>query len=279
MAADLAEFQLAIDKTWKTLSTQEVIDEASPYAQGEANREHMRFVEQAFQQQLARARTAFLQQFRNHSVVVESEVKKIRAELSDTLARQYGEKIETLQTQTAQMAATMKKHREEMDTLKQLTVVQETVIISLRHRWNQEHVDDLHDQIARLNVKVAQLEAEKERVQQELFVRDSLVQELRAELQKVETKFERQVSVAQGEKKALEERFRAMRSEARVNEESAAKKKAEYERDPMGMDTSWKRASRPMEKPGPQKRPSFTVDRRAHARSQAQSQSVVVPHV
>merc|ERR1719159_207156 len=123
----------------------------------------------------------------------------------------------------------MKKHREEMDSLKQLTVVQETFIIALRHRWNQEHVDELHEQISKLQEKVAQLEAEKERVQQELFVRDSLVQELRAELQKVETKFERQVSVAQGEKKQLEERFRTMRSEARLNEESAAKKKAEYE--------------------------------------------------
>ena len=36
-----------------------------------------------------------------------------------------------------------------------------------------------------------------------------------------------EVSVAQGEKKQLEERFRAMRTESRQNEESAAKKKAE----------------------------------------------------
>merc|ERR1719321_614139 len=110
MAADLAEFQLAIDKTWKTLSTQEVIDEASPYAQGEANREHMRFVEQAFQQQLARARTAFLQQFRNHSVVVESEVKKIREELTIQLDAQYGEKINLLRKQMAECSAQTSKH-------------------------------------------------------------------------------------------------------------------------------------------------------------------------
>ena len=32
--------------------------------------------------------------------------------------------------------------------------VQETFIIALRHRWNQEHVDDLHDQIAKLQEKV-----------------------------------------------------------------------------------------------------------------------------
>ena len=51
------------------------------------------------------------------------------------------------------MAATMKKHREEMDSLKQLTVVQETFIIALRHRWNQEHVDELHEQISKLQEK------------------------------------------------------------------------------------------------------------------------------
>merc|ERR1719359_2425899 len=162
MAADIQEFKHAIDKTWKTFSTQEVVDENAPQAQGEANREHMRYVENAFQQALARARTAFLQQFRNHSVVVESEVKKIRAELSEQLAQQYGEKIETLQTQTAQMAATMKKHREEMDALKQLTVTQETFIIAIRHRWNQEHVEDLHEQIAKLQDKVQSLAADKE---------------------------------------------------------------------------------------------------------------------
>ena len=51
----------------------------------------------------------FMQLFRNHSVVVESEVKKIRADLEVKLANQYGDKIQTLQTQTAKMANDMKR--------------------------------------------------------------------------------------------------------------------------------------------------------------------------
>ena len=42
-------------------------------------------------------------------VVVESEVKKIRADLEVKLANQYGDKIQTLQTQTAKMANDMKR--------------------------------------------------------------------------------------------------------------------------------------------------------------------------
>merc|ERR550514_471817 len=228
MTTDIAEFQHAIDKSWKTFSTQEVMDEtAAP--PGEASREFMKYVESTYQTQLARARTAFMQLFRNHSVVVESEVKKIRAELEVKLAKQYGDKIQTLQTQTAQMAANMKRYREDMDALKQLTVTQETFIVSLRHRWNQEQGEVMQETITGLNSKVARLEREKESLQQELFARDALVAELRAELLKVETKLERQISVFTGEKKVLDERFRSMRNEARVNEEQGQKKRNEYE--------------------------------------------------
>jgi outer membrane murein-binding lipoprotein Lpp len=228
MTTDIAEFQHAIDKSWKTFSTQEVMDEtAAP--PGEASREFMKYVESTYQTQLARARTAFMQLFRNHSVVVESEVKKIRADLEVKLANQYGDKIQTLQTQTAKMANDMKRYREDMDALKQLTVTQETFIVALRHRWNQDQGEEMQETINGLNAKVARLEGDKESLQQELFARDALVQELRAELLKVETKLERQISVFTGEKKVLDERFRALRNESRANEDLSQKKRSEYE--------------------------------------------------
>ena len=49
------------------------------------------YIEKQFQQQLQRARSAFLQELRNHSVVVESAVAKIREELTKSLELKYGE--------------------------------------------------------------------------------------------------------------------------------------------------------------------------------------------
>merc|ERR1719253_396371 len=225
------ELSHAVDKTWKSYSTQEVIPRHMRFQGGDEAKlaEHMRYVEQQYQHQLARARTAFLQQFRNHSVVVESEVKRIRAELEEQLSDKYGEKIQHLQTETAKTAATVKKHREEIDALKQLAMVQEAFIVALRHKWNQEQTEELHAEIDGLKQQNAQLVQDKGDLAQQLFARDSLVNELRAELGKVEAKLERQVSVFTEEKKTMEERYRVLRSDARQAEELATKKQREYE--------------------------------------------------
>ena len=42
-----------------------------------------------------------------------------------------------------------------MDALKQLTVTQETFIVALRHRWNQDQGEEMQETINGLNAKVA----------------------------------------------------------------------------------------------------------------------------
>jgi hypothetical protein len=228
MSADIAEFTQAVDKAWKTFSTQEVALDPKEVV-GLDERDHLQYIEQKFQQQLARARSAFLQCFRNHSVVVESEVKKIREELTVQLDAQYGEKINLLRKQMAECSALVSRHKDEIAHIKGLTTAQESYLSAIRHRWGFEKKEDLKEKIVKLKDELDESKKVAADLNHQLMCRDELVVQLRGELSMLESKLEYQANNFAEEKKEYDERIRNLRLEMKQKEDQFASHLKMYE--------------------------------------------------
>jgi len=214
MAADVAQFANAVDKVYKTFSTQEVhLDRKEMKGLGE--RSTVQYIEKKFQQQLQRARSAFLQEFRNHSVVVESEVRKIREELTKSLELKYGEQIAGLKQQAEQADKLVSKHRDEIAHLKGLAAAQESYLTAARHQWGLEKRERLRDQIQSLSDGLEASKRESSDLSHQLMCRDELVAQLRGELSQLEANLKRQADTFAEEKRALDDRLRGLRLEMR----------------------------------------------------------------
>merc|ERR550514_835034 len=182
-------------------------------------RAHLQYIEKKFQEQLSRARSAFLQCFRNHSVVVESEVRRIRQELTVKLDAQYGEKIKLLRKQTAECSSQVSKHKDEIAHLKTIATAQEAFLSAIRHRWNFEQKEKLKEEVRVLEDKLRKSRSECEDMKHQLLCRDELVEQLHGELQKLESKIEYQANNFAEEKKEYDERIRSLRMEKKQREE------------------------------------------------------------
>jgi len=214
MAADVAQFANAVDKVYKTFSTQEVhLDRKEMKGLGE--RGTVQYIEKKFQQHLQRARSAFLQEFRNHSVVVESEVKKIREELTRSLEVKYGEQIAALKQQAEQSDKLVSKHKDEIAHLKGLAAAQETYLTAARHRWGLEQRERLRAEIQSLRDELESSRRETSDLSHQLMCRDELVAQLRGELHALEAELKRQAGTFAEEKRAYDERLRGLRLEMR----------------------------------------------------------------
>lgn len=225
MSADLAEFTQAVDKAWKTFSTQEVALDPKEVV----GLDQSKYIEQKYQQQLAKARSAFLQCFRNHSVVVESEVKKIREELTVQLDAQYGEKINLLRKQMAECSALVSRHKDEIAHIKGLTTAQESYLSAIRHRWGFEKKERLKDEIAKLKEELEESKKVAADLDHQLMCRDELVVQLRGELSMLESKLEYQANNFAEEKKEYDERIRNLRLEMKQKEDQFASHLKMYE--------------------------------------------------
>lgn len=214
MAADVAQFAGAVDKVYKMFSSQEVqLDRKEMKGLGE--RGVVQYVEKKFQQQLQRARSAFLQEFRNHSVVVESEVKKIREELTRSLELKYGEQIAGLKHNAEQADKLVSKHRDEIAHLKSLAAAQESYLTAARHRWGIEQCERLRTEIQSIREELEASRRETTDLSHQLMCRDELVAQLRGELSALESELKRQAGTSAEEKRAYEERLRGLRLEMR----------------------------------------------------------------
>merc|ERR550514_424785 len=182
-------------------------------------RAHLQYIEKKFQEQLGRARSAFLQCFRNHSVVVESEVRRIRQELTVKLDAQYGEKIKLLRKQTAECSSQVSKHKDEIAHLKTIATAQEAFLSAIRHRWNFEQKEKLKEEVRVLEDKLRKSRSECEDMRHQLMCRDELVEQLRGELQKLESKLEYQANSFADEKKEYDEKIRNLRLEMKQKED------------------------------------------------------------
>lgn len=214
MAADVARFGGAVDKVYKTFSTQEVhLDRKE--MKGLNERGTVQYIEKKFQQQLQRARSSFLQEFRNHSVVVENEVEKIREELTKSLELKYGEQIAGLKQQAEQADKLVSKHRDEIAHLKGLAAAQEAYLTAARHRWGTEQRERMRAEITTLREEIEASRRETSDLSHQLMCRDELVAQLRGELSQLEADLKRQAGTFAEEKRAYDERLRGLRLEMR----------------------------------------------------------------
>jgi len=218
MAADAAKFSGAIDKVYKNFSTQEVQFDPTEM-KGLSNRDAMQYMEKKFQQQLQRARAAFLQEFRNHSVVVESEVRKIREELTEKLEEKYGERISSLKAEAAETAILLQKHREEIAQLKSLVGAQESYLAAVRHRVGLESKERLRSEISQLREDLEAAKQEGSDLNHQLMCRDELVAQLNNELAGVEGQIKRQALAFADERQAHETELMGLRHEMQEQQE------------------------------------------------------------
>lgn len=212
MASDVARFALALDKVYKTCSTQEVqLDKAEMRGLGE--RDSAKYIEKKFQEQLQRARGAFLHEFRNHSVVVENEVRKIRVELTEKFEEKYGEKISSLNEQLAEASVSSQKQREEITHLKSLVIAQESYLTAVRHHWGMEQRDKLKSDLQSTTEALDGARTQVKDLTWELECRDDLVTQLQGELSALEENLSREAGNFVEEKRGYDEKIRSLKLE------------------------------------------------------------------
>lgn len=228
MVADVAEFSEAVDRVYKTFSTQEVsLDRKEMKGMGE--RGMLQYVEQKFQQQLQRARGAMLQEFRNHSVVVESEVRRIRDELTERLEEKYGSIIAGLKRHAEECDRLVARHKDEIQHLKGLATAQEAYLTAVRHRWGLEQRERLLAEIQALREDLDASRRDAEDLSHQLLCRDELVAQLRNELAALEAELKRQGAAFAEEKRVYDERLRGLRLEMRQQQDQFKEHLRNYE--------------------------------------------------
>mmetsp|Transcript_102418 Transcript_102418/g.219142 ORF Transcript_102418/g.219142 Transcript_102418/m.219142 type:complete len:379 (-) Transcript_102418:71-1207(-) len=227
MAADVAKFSGAIDKVYKTFSTQVTFDQKE--LKGLSERKVVQHIEQKFQQQLQRARSAFLQEFRNHSVVVENEVRKIREELTERLEERYGERTSALREKCEEARTLVQKHKDEIVQLKSLVAAQETYLAAVRHRWGLEQKEKLRAEIEELRKELETSRGENADLAHDLVSRNELLEQLGGELSGLESELKRQAGTFAEEKRSYDERLRGLRMEMRSQQEQFKEHLRAYE--------------------------------------------------
>jgi hypothetical protein len=229
MTANVAQFTAAIDKAYKTYSTQEVQIDKKDYL-GLDERSARNLINDRYQQQLLRARAAFLQEFRNHSVVVDREVKKIKEDLTEKLEAKYGERLSQLKQQCAEASAQCQKHVDEISQLKQLASAQEAYLAAVRSRWGLENKEKMTSQIAALKEQLEAKEKERVDLSHQLLSRNDLVAQLGGELSSLEDELKRNFNTSAEEKRVLEEKIKHQSAEMKQQQESFSNTLREYER-------------------------------------------------
>lgn len=226
MAADVAKLTTALDKVFKTFSSSDVqLD--SKTMKGLSERGIAQSMEQKYQQQLQRARAAFLQEFRNHAVVVEHEVRKIRDEVAAKMEEKYGEKITALRDQLAQSESLVQSRGTEISHLKNLTSVQESYVAAAKHRW--ETAENYQDEVQKLKEELSACKSEILDLKHQLMCRDELVTQLGGELSGLETDVKRQAGVYAEERHEFEECIRGLRQEMLAQQKEFKNHLSEYQ--------------------------------------------------
>mmetsp|Transcript_35338 Transcript_35338/g.112445 ORF Transcript_35338/g.112445 Transcript_35338/m.112445 type:complete len:375 (+) Transcript_35338:115-1239(+) len=230
MASDVVKFSGAIDKVYKTYSTQEVqLDAKELRGLGEREQRATQLVEQKFQQQLQRARAAFLQEFRNHSVVVKCEVQKIREELTEKLEEKYGAQVKLLREQLTEEKSQSQKYKDEIFKLKGLAAAQEAYTTAMRHRLGLDKKEELRAEIQELKQELEGMKKENADISHQLSCRDGLVSQLGAELSGLEDELKKQASGFSEEKRSYEELLRSLRQEMRQQQDHFREHLKEFE--------------------------------------------------
>lgn len=154
-----------------------------------------------------------MQEFRNHSVVVENEVRKKHEELTAELEAKHGDKMALLKKQAADCTALFAKHEDEIAYLKSLVTAQEAYLRAVRHRWGLEQKEQLNAEIQSLKQEMDKLQEENTDLSHQLMCRDELVAHLRGEMSSLDVELKRQASSFTEEKRACDDKMRMLRLE------------------------------------------------------------------
>ncbi|OLP81903.1 hypothetical protein AK812_SmicGene37503 [Symbiodinium microadriaticum] len=212
MAADVAKLCASLDKIFKTFSTQEV--QLDPKEMKNfRERGTLQYIEQKFQAHLQRARAAFLQEFRNHAVVVETEVRKIRDEMTEKMEDKYGKMLGELRENVLDTEGLVQAQKAEITQLKGVVASQESYLTAAKHKEHlEEQVHSLQQQLELSRGEIAQLK-------HQLSCRDELVKQLGRETSSLEAELKRQEVAAQEEKREAEIRWQGLHREMQQQQE------------------------------------------------------------
>ncbi|CAK9062236.1 unnamed protein product [Durusdinium trenchii] len=203
MTADVAKLCASLDKIFKTFSTQEV--QLDPKEMKNfRERGTMQYIEQKFQAHLQRARAAFLQEFRNHAVVVETEVRKIREEMTEKMEDKYGKMLGELRESVVGTEGLVQAQRAEISQLKGVVAAQETYMTAAKHK---DHMEELAQS---LDQQLENARGEVTDLKQQLQGRDEQLRQLRSERISLEVEFVRYKQSSEEEKREAEDRFQTL---------------------------------------------------------------------
>ncbi|CAE7219090.1 unnamed protein product [Symbiodinium pilosum] len=221
MAADVAKLCASLDKIFKTFSTQEVHLDPKEM-KNFREKGTVQYIEQKFQAHLQRARAAFLQEFRNHAVVVETEVRKIRDEMTEKMEDKYGKMLGELRENVLDTEGLVQAQKAEITQLKGVVASQESYLTAAKHKEHlEEQVQSLEKQLELSRGEVAQLK-------HQLSCRDELVKQLGRETSSLEAELKRQELASQEERREAESRWHGLHKEMQQQQERFAEHMHKY---------------------------------------------------
>lgn len=215
MSTNAARVSVAIDKVYKTCFTQDQPLDLNDQKdmKGLSERVIVQYVKPKFQQQLQRVRCAFQEEFANHSVVAESEVRKIRDELSEKLEEKYSEKMNTLRRQAAAYSSLIMTHQDEICHLKGVAESQAVSLSAVRQRLGLEQRDQLKAEIQSLKKELEKFKCKNVDLSHKVSGLDNLVAELRSGELALSEELARKKENAAEAKRTHEEEIRSLRQE------------------------------------------------------------------
>lgn len=203
MAADVAKLCASLDKIFKTFSTQEV--QLDPKEMKNfRERGTMQYIEQKFQAHLQRARAAFLQEFRNHAVVVETEVRKIREEMTEKMEDKYGKMLGELRESVMGTEGLVQAQKAEISQLKGVVAAQETYMTAAKHK---EHLEGLNQS---LDQQLENARGEIADLKHQLACREEMLRQVTHDVAQTELELNRHRASSEEEKREADERYQVL---------------------------------------------------------------------
>lgn len=188
---DLEQFTKALDENFQSFSSSSVpIDVGETNASGQDFALQLRNLSAKYDQQLQRARAAFIQSFKTHETTVASEVKKIQKEIAQQLDKAYADKIMSLRKISSDSTTMLTKCKDEIAYLKSLASSQEAHIAALRNRWNVEQQDVAPRRVKELDQKLSEAKKQMENYDTEIWSREEMIEMLEQDGKKQQREFQ-----------------------------------------------------------------------------------------
>jgi len=230
MTKDVAEFSNALNGVYKRFSVLEPqLQQQELRNLNERERKMLHRAEQRLQQQLQTAQSAFLQEFRNHSVVVQREVDKIREQLRTKFEEDYNKQIQCLRQQLEEERVQCEKHKAEISKLKCAATAQDAYTTAMRHRLGLDKKEELRSRIQELEDEMVVVKREGAELARQLSRRNDLVSQLYADVSSLREELDKQVANSAHERQSWEGLISGLRQEMSQQQEHFGVHLREYE--------------------------------------------------